>query len=149
MKYLINDLYYQCFLGSDYDKNEDKFLIGYLNKTGTKLKDVTTGQIVESGWFPKLKTLANDDYSGQGSAIGYMTGFRANSASLYQCVLAKTIDAYLSCDVIDTKQIAKIKDIMNNEIIKNHNREIKLQGKFDTKKKKLESFSIDESERDF
>ena len=82
-------------------------------------------------------------------ALGYMTGLRADEASIYQHILAKQIDMMLSGDVIDTKQIAKIKKIMNEQIIKTHEKELKKKEQAQIKSEKLQEFAISESERDF
>ena len=47
MKYPTNDLYVRCFERKDFDKNEDKFLIGFLNEDRTMLQDVITKQVIE------------------------------------------------------------------------------------------------------
>ena len=43
MKYLVNELYTKCFYGDKYNNNQDKFVVGYKNHIGNKLK-VTSGE---------------------------------------------------------------------------------------------------------
>ena len=50
--------------------------------------------------------------------LGYMTGLDSNSATIKQQILARYIDkTILKNDILDSKQIAKIKNIMNKEIL--------------------------------
>ena len=113
MKYTTNDLYVRCFERKDFNKNEDKFLIGFLNSDRTMLQDVVTQQVVEVSQgdvinINRLKTRLN---GGNQMALGFMTGRRATSASLRQNILAQNINTILSNDEITDKDIAKIKKI--------------------------------------
>lgn len=150
MKYLTKDLYTICYFGNNYDDNEDKFLIGYLNKDGNKLKDVTTGQIVEGGYFAKIRQLANlNNQSVSNMALGYMTGLRADEATIYQCLLARYIDSVVRKDTIETEQVKRIKQILNKAIVKNHKKQLKIQERILEKQQDLQQFEITETEKDF
>ena len=113
MKYLVNELYTKCFYGDKYNNNQDKFVVGYKNHIGNKLKDVITGQIVEADYFETLSDMVIHHMT-----LGYMTGLDSNSATIKQQILARYIDkTILKNDILDSKQIAKIKNIMNKEIL--------------------------------
>ena len=146
MKYLINDLYVRCFDGNLFDYNEDKIIIGILNKDGSKLKDVVTGQIVDAVGLYQLVDFRRSEFGGNDMALGCMTGYRASTASLYQKMLAEIIDTYLAGSHkdpgIDIKKIAKVKTILNKLIKNNHLRELELQ-------QKEKKHSVSAEERDF
>ena len=126
MKYTTNDLYVRCFERKDFDKNEDKFLIGFLNDDRTMLQDVVTQQVVEvtSGEFLNISRLKIGLSGGSQMALGYMTGRRATSASPRQHLLAQYINSILSKDEISDKEIAKIKKIISNEVVKTHKKQL-------------------------
>lgn len=145
MKYLTSELYAECFFGSTYEESEDKFVIGFLNNEGTKLKDVITGQIVEGSFFEPITALKSFNKNGNNMALGYMTGLRASDASLRQHVLAKVVDSALSGDVVTTSQILRIKNIINKEVVATHKKEELTKNK----QKTLQEYSIEESEKDF
>lgn len=145
MKYLVNELYTKCFYGKEYDKNQDKFVIGYRNQIGNKLKDVITGQVVESDYFEKLSDMV--DYP---MTLGYMTGLDSNSATIKQQILARYIDkTILKNDVLDSKQIAKIKNIMNKEIVASHEKDVKKQNAKAKYQEEINQYKIDESDKQF
>lgn len=127
MKYTTKELYVRCFERKEFDKNEDKFLIGIINEDRTMLQDVVTQQVVEvaSGEFIKLirlrKLHSND---GAQMALGFMTGRKGTDASPRQKLLAQYIDAILAKDEISEKEVAKIKKIINNEVIKTHQKQL-------------------------
>ena len=127
MKYTTNDLYVRCFERKDFDKNADKFLIGFLSEDRTILKDVVTQQVVEvaSGEFIKLirlrKLRSND---GAQMALGFMTGRKGTDASPRQKLLAQYIDDILAKDEISEKEVAKIKKIISNEVVKTHQKQL-------------------------
>lgn len=149
MKYLTKELYIDCFRGKSYDNHQDKFLVGILNSDGTKLKDVITGEIVESFYFLPITSLQWYRNGGDNMALGYMTGLRANDASIRQHILAERINLILTKDVLEEKDIIKIKKIMNREIIKNYEKNIAKNNRLIEKENKLKKYSIDESERNF
>lgn len=142
MEYLMNDLYVRCFDGYLFDENDDKILIGILNNDRSKLKDVATGEIIDAVGLHQLMDFRKSEFGGNDMALGYMTGHRASTASIYQKMLAEFIDLQLSGEVIDTKNIARVKSILNREIKKNHLRELKEE----EQKVKL---GLSEEERDF
>ena len=149
MKYLTSELYVECFFGSTYEESEDKFVIGFLNNEGTKLKDVVTGQIVEGSGFGPITALKSFKNYGNNMALGYMTGLRASDASVRQHVLAKVVDSALSGDVVTTSQLLRIKNIINKEVVATHKKEIKKEERTKNKQKILQKYSIEESEKDF
>lgn len=138
MKYLVNELYTKCFYGKKYDESQDKFVIGYKNEVGYKLKDVITGQIIEADYFEKLSDMVMYPMT-----LGYMTGLNSNNATIKQQILARYIDkTILKNDIIDSKQIAKIKNIMNKEIVATHEKKAKEQ-------EEINQYKIDESDKQF
>lgn len=149
MKYLTKELYIKCFWGNDYEQNDDKFLIGYCNIAGNRIKDVVTGQIIEGDYFEPIKHLTSYAATINNMALGYMTGLRACDATAHQRLLAMFIDCWLKGDVVDFNQIAKIKNIMNNQVIKTHNKELKKREKLTKREEKLLQYSIDDSEKNF
>ncbi|MBQ7351640.1 MAG: hypothetical protein IJW59_02080 [Clostridia bacterium] len=150
MKYLTKELYTMSYCGNNYNDNEDKFLIGYLNNAGNKLKDVTTGQIVESDYFAPITHLASlNNQAVSNMALGYMTGLRANEATIYQSLLARYIDSVVKKESIDTKQIERIKQIINKGIVTNHNKQLKKQQRLIKKQIDLQQYSVKESEKEF
>ena len=126
MKYPTNDLYVRCFERKDFDKNEDKFLIGFLNEDRTMLQDVITKQVIEvaPGEFLNISRMKTGLSGGIQMALGYMTGRRATSASPRQKLLAQYIDSILSKDEIGEKDVVKIKKIMSGEVIKTHQKQL-------------------------
>ena len=90
-----------------------------------------------------------DVFTGGGMALGYITGLRADRASMRQRMLAKYIDAILRGDVVDERQIAKIKDILNRELQATHKKELKLKELENKREAELKSVAIEETERDF
>ena len=126
MKYTTNDLYVRCFERKDFDKNEDKFLIGFLNEDRTMLQDVITKQVIEvaPGEFLNISRMKTGLNGGIQMALGYMTGRRATSASPRQKLLAQYIDSILSKDEIGEKDVVKIKKIMSGEVIKTHQKQL-------------------------
>jgi len=150
MKFLTKELFVECFWGSSYQESEDKFLIGYVNNTGNKLKDVITGQIVtDMSFLPLAGLKSHNRLDGIGMALGYMTGLRACDASIRQHILAKYIDSMLKDEIVDTKQIKKIKSILNKEIVANHKKELKEEEICAKRQKELEEYSIKDSEKEF
>lgn len=137
MIYGIEDLYVKCYEENRFDENEDKVLIGFLNNDRSKLKDVITGQIVDTVCIQSLEDFVQYDL-----AIGYMTGHRASTASAYQKMLAEFINLQLSGASINEKNIERVKSILNREIKKNHKRELK-------SKEEKAKLSLSEEERDF
>ena len=146
MKYLVEELYTRCFYGEDFEKSEDKFLIGILNNDKSKLKDVVTGQVVSAFATDRLVALKSSARGGNDMALGYMTGCEADYASARQGVLALIIDADLKDRVVDTNQITRIKHIMNNEVIKYQKRQMK---KKQMRSKEDAEYAVSEDERDF
>lgn len=126
MKYTTNELYVRCFERKDFDKNEDKFLIGLLNDDRTMLQDVVTQQVVEvvQGDFINIARLKTGLSGGSQMALGYMTGRRATSASPRQKLLAQYINSILAKDEITEKEIAKIKKLIGNEVVKTHKKDL-------------------------
>ena len=120
MKYLVKELYTKCFYGDKYNNNQDKFVVGYKNHIGNKLKDVITGQIVEADYFETLSDMVIHHMT-----LGYMTGLDSNSATIKQQILARYIDkTILKNDILDSKQIAKINyDKISVLIIENSNKD--------------------------
>lgn len=149
MKYLVKDLHVKYFDGYVFDDSEDKFIIGPLNNEKTRIKDVLTGQIVDAIGYMPLSALKTFARGGNYMSLGCMTGCRANEASPHQRLLALVIDSYLKDELVDTKQLEKIKQIMNNEIIKNNAKRIKKEEKNARLQKMQEEFEITEEERDF
>ncbi len=141
-KFLTSELYIKCFNENDFDKSEDKFLIGYLNKEGDKLKDVITGQIVE-GYF--ISIYNKGEKLLETELIACMRERRGFDMTMLQAAKAETIASVLTKEVIDKKQLAQIKKMMNKEIIKYHKKIMKEL----KRKEELNQYSIDESERDF
>lgn len=131
MKYTTNDLYVRCFERKDFDKNEDKFLIGFLNEDRTMLQDVITQQVVEvaSGEFLNISRMKIGLSGGTQMALGYMTGRRATDSSPRQKLLAQYINSILVKDEISEKDIAKIKKIISNEVIKTHQKQLEKDSK--------------------
>ena len=125
MKYLTKELYIKCFHGNIYNENHDKFLIGILNNKKNKLKDVITGEIVEGFHFTHITSLKWFRDGGNNMALGYMTGLAAAYASIRQHILAERINSILTKDVLEEKDIIKIKNIMNKEIIRNYEKNCK------------------------
>ena len=76
-------------------------------------------------------------------ALRYMTaGLIAPETYIYQQVLPKVIDTALSKEEIDESQIIRIKKIMNKEIKRKHNKDLKeMQYLMDM----LDDMSIDEA----
>ncbi len=148
-KFLTKQLYIKCFYGNEFDKSEDKFLIGFLNKEGSKLKDAITGQIVEDIYFISIK---NSRFL-KTRIFSLMTDGCSEIQTNFQYVKAEIISSILLEDIVNEKQLAKIKKSMNKEIVKSHKKiEKYLEAKreeAEEKKKDLEQYSIDESERDF
>ena len=139
MKYLQKELFFKCFEHSTYNESEDKCLIGYLNQSKTKLKDVVTGQIIESesfGELYQLESLVDLTYERELKGGMMVRSFR-------DAMAVEKVRSILENRVIDTKQIAKIKKIMNTGIIRSHNESIKRQNE------KLEQYAIDEVDRNF
>lgn len=131
MKYYIDDLYMNCFTGTTYKDSEDKFLIGYVNakEDGFRLKDVTTGQSVKGQYFfHSITNLRSHKNNGADMALSYMTDFGSQKPTVYQHILAKVIDKLLSEKSLDTKQIKLIKNIISNQVIKNHENTLKKKG---------------------
>lgn len=126
MKYTTNDLYVRCFERKDFNKNEDKFLIGLLNDDRTILQDIVTQQVVEvsQGDFINISRLKIGLSGGNQMSLGYMTGRRATSASPRQKLLAQYINSILEKDEISEKEVAKIKKIISNEVIKTHQKQL-------------------------
>ena len=120
MKYLTSELYIASFHGQSYNDHQDKFLVGILNRDEKKLKDVITGEIVESFHFVPITGLKWFRNGGNNMAIGYITGRSANKASIRQCILDAMINFILTKDVLEEKEIRLIKRIMNKEIIRNY-----------------------------
>ena len=149
MEYLTNELLLECFMGTRYEENEDKFLIGHLNNRKNKFKDVVSGQIIEGKFFSPLSELKKFKHNGNDMALGYMTGLRADNASFLQRIKARYIDSILNHDKIDLEDIKKIKKIMNQEIISEHNKDVRIINALNKKNKELEQYSISEEERDF
>lgn len=149
MKYLVKDLHVKYFDGYVFDDSEDKFIIGVLNNTKTKIKDVLTGQVVDAIGYMPLSALKTFARGGNYMSLGCMTGCRANEASPRQRLLALVIDSYLKGELVDTKQLEKLKQIMNNEIIKNNAKRIKKEEKNAKTQKLQEEYAITEEERDF
>ena len=145
MKYLVNELYTKCFYGDKYNNNQDKFVVGYKNHIVNKLKDVITGQIVEADYFEKLSDMVIHPMT-----LGYMTGLDSNSATIKQQILARYIDkTILKNDVLDSKQIAKIKNIMNKEIVASHEKDVKKQNAKSKYQEEINQYKIDESDKQF
>ncbi|MBE7074388.1 MAG: hypothetical protein E7376_00150 [Clostridiales bacterium] len=149
MEYLTEELYIACFHGKSYNDHHDKFLIGILNGEKKKLKDVITGEIVESFHFTPITRLKWFRDGGNNMALGYMTGLAAADASIRQHILAERINSILTKDVLEEKDIIKIKKIMNKEIIRNYEKKLQKNNLLNEKEKKLQKYSIDESERNF
>lgn len=145
MKYLVNELYTKCFYGDKYNNNQDKFVVGYKNHIGNKLKDVITGQIVEADYFETLSDMIIHHMT-----LGYMTGLDSNSATIKQQILARYIDkTILKNDILDSKQIAKIKNIMNKEIVASHEKDVKKQNAKAKYQEEINQYKIDESDKQF
>lgn len=124
MEYLTKELCIACFLNKSYNDHRDKFLIGILNNEKNKLKDVITGEIVESFHFTPIARLKWFSCGGNNMALGYITGLAAANASIRQHILAEKINSILTKDVLEENDIIKIKTIMNREIIKNYKKRI-------------------------
>ena len=146
MKYLTRELHIKYFGGKTFNDNEDKFLIGHLNNQGNRLIDSVTGQIVEDNYFSSLRSLYSASYD---MALGYMTNFRASDSNFIQRLEAEYIDSVISKDLLDTKQIARIKNILNREIIRTHEKEEKINERIRAKNDELDQYSISEIEKDF
>lgn len=149
MKYLTRELHIKYFGGGKFNDNEDKFLIGHLNNKGNRLIDSVTGQIVEDDYFSSINILKSFKYNGNGMALGYMTDHRACDANFFQRLEADYIDSVLKHDLIDTKQIARIKNILNREIIKTHEKQEKEIEHIKEKNEDLDQYSIIEIEKEF
>lgn len=149
MKYLTRELYINSFEGNRYNDHQDKFLIGILNSEKTKLKDVITGEIVENFHFTSITRLKMFRDGGNNMALGYVTGFRASDASIRQHMLAERINSILTKDILDEKDIMKIKNIMNKEIVRNYEKNLQKINIANEKEKELNKYSIPESERKF
>lgn len=149
MKYLTSELYIASFHGQSYNDHQDKFLVGILNGDEKKLKDVITGEIVESFHFTPITRLKWFRNGGNNMAIGYITGFRANEASIRQYILAERINFILTKDVLEEKEIRLIKRIMNKEIIRNYEKRNAKNKRLIEREKDLNKYSINESERNF
>lgn len=149
MEYLTSELYINYFFGKDYKDHQDKFLIGILNKDKNKLKDVITGEIVESWHFTPITRLKGFKNGGNNMAIGYITGFKGNQASIHQKIVAEKVNAILTKNVLDEEDITKIKNIMNREIRNDHKKSEKKEKRRSEKQQKLQKYSIDESQRNF
>lgn len=149
MKFLTKDLYFKCYFGSTYNESEDKFLIGYLNNslTGpTKLKDVVSGVIVEVTGYCDINELKSPNRGGEEMARLLMTNFWQEKVSIYQEILLNKIDNILYKEVVDLKEIAKIKKIMNKEIVKSYEKQVADKENAEETKKKYE---VKDSQRDF
>ena len=145
MKYLVNELYTKCFYGDKYNNNQDKFVVGYKNHIGNKLKDVITGQIVEADYFETLSDMVIHHMT-----LGYMTGLDSKSATIKQQILARYIDkTILKNDILDSKQIAKIKNIMNKKIVASHEKDVKKQNAKAKYQEEINQYKIDESDKQF
>lgn len=145
MKYLVKELYTKCFYGDKYNNNQDKFVVGYKNHIGNKLKDVITGQIVEADYFETLSDMVIHHMT-----LGYITGLDSNSATIKQQILARYIDkTILKNDILDSKQIAKIKNIMNKEIFASHEKDVKKQNAKAKYQEEINQYKIDESDKQF
>lgn len=145
MKYLVKELYTKCFYGDKYNNNQDKFVVGYKNHIGNKLKDVITGQIVEADYFETLSDMVIHHMT-----LGYMTGLDSKSATIKQQILARYIDkTILKNDILDSKQIAKIKNIMNKEIVASYEKDVKKQNAKAKYQEEINQYKIDESDKQF
>ena len=122
MKYYVNHLYVKAYCSKHYDENEEKFLIGHVNYNGDALRDVVTGQVVKSSHFNTLAGLRSHRKGGISGAPIYMTEFLEADETLSQMLQAKYIEMILNKDMIDKKDIIKIKTIMNSAIRKSHER---------------------------
>lgn len=149
MKYLTKELHIHYFCDKDFNKSDDTFLIGILNNNENKLKDVITGEVVENFHFTPITRLKFFRDGGNNMVMGYITGFNACNASIRQRVLAERINSILKNDVLEEKDIIKIKNIMNREIKKNYEKNIAKSNRLIEKEKELNKYLIDESERDF
>ena len=145
MKYLVKELYTKCFYGDKYNNNQDKFVVGYKNHIGNKLKDVITGQIVKADYFETLSDMVIHHMT-----LGYMTGLDSKSATIKQQILARYIDkTILKNDILDSKQIAKIKNIMNKKIVASHEKDVKKQNAKAKYQEEINQYKIDESDKQF
>ena len=142
MKYLTKELYIACFHGKSYSDRNDKFLIGILNGEKKKLKDVITGEIVESIHFTPITRLKWFRNGGNNMAIGYITGLRASDDSIRQHILAEMVNSILNKDVLEEKDIIKIKKIMNKEITRNYEKKLRKNNLLDKKEKELKSIRL-------
>ena len=144
MKYLVKDLHVKSFCGYVFDDNEDKFIIGPLNNSETKIKDVITGQVVQAIAEWPLSALKTYVENGNYTCWGYLTGLCSDEKAPRQRLIARIISLYLKGDVVDSKQLEIIKHLMNNEIKRINAK------KTNAKKQKLyEKLTITEEERDF
>lgn len=149
MKYLTSDLYFFDLGENRYNDHDDKFLIGILNNNKTKLKDIITGEIVEHFHFLPITRLNESKNGGNDVALGYITGFTATNASISQHILVEKINSILSKDVLEEKEIIKIKEIINKAIIKNYEKKSMQNNLLNERERELKKYSIDEGERDF
>lgn len=147
MKYLTDDLYVIYFDTNRYIDNDDKFLIGYLNNSRTKLKDVITGQILPTG-VNSLMPIKHINL-GTNMALRIMTSYQEYNASFHQKFLADEIDAMVTGELLDEREIIKIKDIMNKEITKTYLREKKQARKEAEKQAEKSKYKLTIEDREF
>ena len=145
MKYLTEELYFAIFCSKDnFYNHNDKFLVGFLNNEKKKLKDVITGEIFESCDLRPIIGLSDMNF-----LMPYIAGPRLSGPSIRHWILADKINSILSKDLLEEKDIIKIKKILNKEIIRNFEKVNLSREKERERERELKKYSINESEREF
>lgn len=148
--YRNKDVFYKLYDGTHFDENEDKCVIGYKNSDETLIKDIVTGQVVESTdshHIYRLGTYASS-FSAFTEVYKCLSG-DGRHGTVMDNLRAIRIEKLARKEILSKNDVEYIKNVINKNLVRNHSKEQEKLAEAVKTRSKVDKFAISKEEREF